>query len=129
MASSLFVSEKTFGTETATGTWCGEAGGLSVSQLSAAVASPLARCSGSSRPDDWFPEAVLPDRARAEAARALRLCAACPVRAQCLELSMRLWQRGGRDGIWGGLISADRVQARRKWLAGVPVAALLAGSG
>jgi hypothetical protein len=104
---------------------CREAAGLSVSQLTAVVTSPLAGCSGSTSPDDWFPVAARADRARAEAARALSLCAACPVRAPCLELSMRLWQAGGKHGIWGGLIAADRIQAHRRWLAGTPVTALL----
>jgi len=47
-----------------------EAADLSVSQLTAIVTSPLAGCSGSTNPDDWFPVAVRADRARAEAARA-----------------------------------------------------------
>ena len=127
MLSSPFLRERGAGPEGATR--CTEAADLSVSQLTAIVISPLARCSGTSNPDDWFPVAARRDRARTEAARALQLCAACPVRAQCLELSMRVWQSGGRHGVWGGLIAADRAEAHRRWLAGVPVTALLAGSG
>ena len=89
-------------------TQCPEVADLSVSQLTAIVTSPPARCFGSTNPDDWFPIAARTDRLRTEAARALRLCAACPVRAPCLELSMRVWQAGGKHGIWGGLIPADR---------------------
>ena len=106
-------------------TRCPEAADLSVGQLNAIVTSPLAGCFGSTNPDDWFPIAARVDRIRAEAARALRLCAACPVRAPCLELSMRLWQAGGKHGIWGGLIPADRAEVHRQWLAGTPVKALL----
>src|SRR5579875_1022510 len=94
---------------------------LSVSQLTAIVTSPWAKCVGSTNPDDWFPIAARKDRVRTEAARALRLCAACPVRAPCLELSMRVWRAGGKHGIWGGLIPADRTEVHRQWLAGAPV--------
>ena len=106
-------------------TRCPEAADLSVGQLTAVVTSPLAGCFGSTSPDDWFPVAARADRARAEADRALRLCGACPVRAHCLELSMRVWHAGGKHGIWGGLISADRARAHRQWLAGTPVEELL----
>jgi hypothetical protein len=70
---------------------------------------------------------VVSDRqqARTEAARALAVCAVCPVRAECLELSMRVWDAGGQHGIWGGLVEADRASARAGWLAGTPVTALL----
>ena len=123
MVSSPLLQEKPSAPEAATR--CPEAADLSVSQLTAIVTSPLAGCFGSTNPDDWFPVAARVDRVRAEAARALRLCAACPVRAPCLELSMRVWQAGGKHGIWGGLIAADRTQAHRQWLAGTPVKALL----
>ena len=106
MVSSPLLQEKPSAPEAATR--CPEAADLSVSQLTAIVTRPLARCSGTTNPDDWFPIAARADRARAEAAGALRLCAACPVRAHCLELSMRLWHAGGKHGIWGGLIPADR---------------------
>jgi hypothetical protein len=127
MLSSPCLRDESAGPEGATrGT---EEADLSVSELTAVVSSPLARCWGTSNPDDWFPVATRRDRARAEAAHALRLCAACPVRAQCLELSMRVWQAGGKHGVWGGLIAADRAEAHRRWLAGVTVGALLSGSG
>ena len=45
--------------------------------------------------------------ARREAATAIATCMACPVRAQCLELSLRHWDIG-QHGVWGGLIPADR---------------------
>jgi hypothetical protein len=99
---------------------------VTVDELSATVLSPLARCAGSALdPDEWYPIASKPAQARVEAARALAVCAVCPVRAECLELSMRLWCAGGEHGIWGGLVEADRAGARTGWLAGTPVRALL----
>lgn len=102
-------------------------GGWTMAELSATVMSPLARCAGSALdPDDWYPIAAKSARARCEAARALALCQVCPVRAECLELSMRTWDAGGEYGIWGGLVEADRAGARARWLAGTPATALLA---
>ena len=92
------------------------------------VVSPLAACAGSALdPDDWFPVATAAARARAEAFGALAVCAACPVRAECLELSLRHWRSAGRHGIWGGLVETDRNALRREWLKGVPVTELLSG--
>ena len=49
-----------------------------------------ARCAGSRvDPDDWFPVAREVAKARGEAAHAIAVCARCPVRPDCLELSMR----------------------------------------
>ena len=90
------------------------------------MASPLAGCAGTTLdPDEWFPIAAKPARARAEAARALAVCAACPVRAECLELSLRTWSGAGQHGIWGGLVEADRNSLRQEWLRGAPVTVLL----
>ena len=99
---------------------------VTVDELSATVMSPLARCANSALdPDEWYPIATKPAQARAEAARALAVCAVCPVRVECLELSIRVWDTGGEHGIWGGLVEADRAAVRAGWLAGTPVAALL----
>jgi Transcription factor WhiB len=99
---------------------------LTVEGLTALVMSPLAECTDSAvSTDEWFPVAIRPEGARAEAARAIALCAVCPVRAECLELSLRIWPAGGQHGLWGGLVEADRAEARRAWQAGVPVTALL----
>jgi hypothetical protein len=60
----------------------------------------------------WLPpsqRAVLPCKARREAAAAIAVCAVCPVQAQCLELSLRHWQVG-QHGIWGGLVAAERAE-------------------
>ena len=99
---------------------------LTDEELQNFVASPLAGCAGTTLdPDEWFPIAAKPSRARAEAARSLAVCAACPVRAECLELSLRTWSGAGQHGIWGGLVEADRNVLRREWLRGAPVTALL----
>src|SRR5258707_12385268 len=82
--------------------------GLSDEQLTGCVMSPLARCaSGAVDPDEWFPVAKTAAAARAEAVHALALCAVCPVRAECLELSLRHWRTTGRDGRWGGPVEAQ----------------------
>jgi hypothetical protein len=107
--------------------WHADPADLSVEQLSQNVMSLLARCTdGTVNPDEWFPVATKSACARSEAARALELCSVCPVRAECLELSMRTWHAGGQHGIWGGFVATDRAAARGPWLAGVPVAVLLA---
>lgn len=65
--------------------------------------------------------------ARIQAARAIALCTACPVRAECLEYAMRNWTDGAGEGVWGGLVAAERRVIRRQWLLGVSVTELLAG--
>ncbi len=101
-------------------------GDLTDRQLLVRVTSPLARCAdGGTDADDWFPVATRWSRARAEAARALALCAKCPVRSDCLELSMREWEGAGRYGVWGGLLEAERAAIRKEWLSGVSVRRLL----
>jgi hypothetical protein len=67
-------------------------------------------------PDQWFPVSADPRRARQEAAAAIAICTACPVRGHCLTLSLQYWDIG-RHGVWGGLVAADRARLRR----GVPV--------
>src|ERR1700689_4302053 len=77
-----------------------------------------ARCADSGLdPDQWYPVSIEPARARHEAAAAIAVCAGCPVRAQCLELSLRHWDIG-QHGVWGGLIATDRAYLRRQWAAG-----------
>ena len=99
---------------------------LSERQLMVRVMSPLARCaSGGTDADDWFPVATRWSRARTEAARALALCMKCPVRGDCLELSMRQWDGAGRYGVWGGLLEGERAAIRKEWLSGVGVSRLL----
>lgn len=99
---------------------------LSDDQLTVRLMSPLAMCACAVLdPDEWFPVATVTETARAQARGALALCAACPVRAECLEFAMRNWRTIGRHGIWGGLVEAERAAARRSWAAGIPVETLL----
>ncbi|HTT53434.1 MAG TPA: WhiB family transcriptional regulator [Streptosporangiaceae bacterium] len=104
----------------------GRPGDLTDRQLMVRVTSPLARCAGGgAEADEWFPVATRWTQARAEAARALALCEKCPVRADCLELSLRQWSAVGRYGVWGGLLEAERAAIRKQWLGGVSVTRLL----
>ncbi|MGH8328620.1 MAG: WhiB family transcriptional regulator [Steroidobacteraceae bacterium] len=50
------------------------------------------------------PEAFFPDKGDSTAA-AKRVCAGCPVRAECLEYAL---QRGERYGVWGGTSERQR---------------------
>jgi WhiB family redox-sensing transcriptional regulator len=63
-------------------------------------------------PDAWFP-----DRGGCGQARlAKRVCAACPVQAECLEYAMSgadTWG-GIATGIWGGTTPQERDQLRRQ---------------
>jgi WhiB family redox-sensing transcriptional regulator len=73
-----------------------------------------ARCGdGSLDPDQWFPVSAAAGKARQEAAAAIAICTTCPVRAQCLALSLRHWDIG-QHGVWGGLVAAERAALRRK---------------
>jgi hypothetical protein len=77
-----------------------------------------ARCADSGLdPDQWYPVSTEPAQGRHEAAAAIAVCTSCPVRAQCLELSLRHWDIG-QHGVWGGLVAADRAHLRRRWAAG-----------
>ena len=77
-----------------------------------------ARCADSGLdPDEWFPLSIEPATARDEAAAAIAVCGACPVRAECLALSLRHWDIG-QHGVWGGLVPADRARLRRLLPAG-----------
>jgi WhiB family redox-sensing transcriptional regulator len=46
-----------------------------------------------------------------EAAAALALCAACPVREACLEFALITRQD---DGVWGGMTETERKRLRRR---------------
>jgi hypothetical protein len=60
----------------------------------------LARCAGSVLdPDDWFPVAQDVAKARDQAARAIIVCARCPVRPDRLELSLRHAAGIGTHGV------------------------------
>ena len=78
-----------------------------------------ARCATSClEPDEWFPLTADVGR-REQAARAIAICAGCPVRADCLELSLRHSFGIGAHGVWGGLVAEERRELRRRRLAGV----------
>ena len=73
-----------------------------------------ARCADSGLdPDQWYPVSIEPARARHEAAAAIAVCIGCPVRAQCLQLSLRHWDIG-QHGVWGGLAATGRAYLRRR---------------
>jgi transcription factor WhiB len=73
-----------------------------------------ARCAdGSLDPDEWFPISADAGMARQQAAAAIAVCATCPVRGQCLALSLRHWGIG-QHGVWGGLVAADRARLRAR---------------
>lgn len=97
---------------------------LSSRELSLVVAVNAACAHGDADPDWWFPVSVSTDATRREAADALRVCKTCPVRARCLELSLRHWKIG-QHGIWGGTLPAER-KALRDQLATIHRAAMLA---
>jgi len=81
-----------------------------------------ARCAGSRLdPDEWFPVTSDVAKARELAASAIAICCRCPVRAGCLELSMRHPAGLGAYGVWGGLVEGERRALRRQWLAGTSV--------
>ena len=74
-----------------------------------------ARCATSRLdPDEWFPLTADVGRARVQAARAIAICAECPVRADCLELSLRHSFGIGAHGVWGGLVAGERRKLRRR---------------
>jgi WhiB family redox-sensing transcriptional regulator len=73
-------------------------------------------------PEDWFPVSVEIGKARREAAAAIAVCTTCPVRAQCLTLSLRHWDIG-QHGVWGGMVPAERMALRRLLCADVTNAA------
>lgn len=70
--------------------------------------------------EEWYPVRgeghAVGAKVIAEArAHAWALCAGCPVRRRCLELSLLV--PAGRHGIWGGMVARDRqamLRARRR---------------
>lgn len=100
---------------------------LSDADLARLLYSGLARCVNSGLDTAaWFPASDNADIARAQAAPAIALCNACPLRSECLEFSMRYWYRGGKDGVWAGLVSSERLRLRLRWLSGETPGELLA---
>ena len=69
-------------------------------------------------PDAWYPAtgsaettAKRDTSAKRQTAAALAVCGACPVRQECLELSLRNWTLG-QHGVWGGTVPAERERLR-----------------
>jgi Transcription factor WhiB len=72
-----------------------------------------ARCAdGIHDPEQWFPVNTEIEKARKEAAAAIAVCTSCPVRMQCLALSLRHWDIG-QHGVWGGLVAGERAALRQ----------------
>ena len=104
-----------------------EPGELSDSNLARLVYA-CGRCASSRiDPDRWFPAADNADSAREQAADAINVCLSCPVRAECLEYSLRHGAGFGVNGVWGGIVEAERRLLRRRWLGGTPVREFLGG--
>lgn len=61
-------------------------------------------------PDLFFPISATP-ASRAVVQRAKRVCASCPVAAQCLNYALHHRQE---QGIWGGLTDEERRLLRRR---------------
>lgn len=59
------------------------------------------------------PDLFFPDRGASRAA-ARRVCAGCPVRAECLEYAL---EAGEKFGVWGGTSEKERRAMRRQRLA------------
>ena len=64
-----------------------------------------AACRGAD-PDLFFPPE---DGGKAQARKAKAICAACPVRIECLDYALR---HGEHWGVWGGVAERDRRQPR-----------------
>jgi hypothetical protein len=91
-------------------------GGPDADQASWARLIRQARCADSEvDADQWFPVSADAETARREAADAIAVCQACPVRSLCMALSLRHWDIG-QHGIWGGLVAADRASLRQQLL-------------
>ena len=104
-----------------------EPGELSDSNL-ASLVYQYGRCVSSRiDPDRWFPVARDAVVAREEAADAIAVCVACPVRAECLEYSLRHASDFGVHGVWGGMVEGERRSLRRPWLGGTRVTEFLQG--
>src|ERR1700722_8495882 len=97
-------------------------GEMSDSKLAALVYrnARCARCFV--HPDQWFPVSKDTAKAREEASAAIAVCDSCPVRAQCLELSIRHNPGFGADGVWGGLVESARHPRRPGWRHGIALA-------
>lgn len=69
-----------------------------------------AACAGDPSPEAFF---AVGESGSADTARVKSLCAACPVRADCLLYAVETAQT---FGVWGGLDADERRLIRRRWL-------------
>lgn len=58
-------------------------------------------------PQWWYPS----QGGATHAAKALRICATCPVKTECLDWAI---EAGEGHGIWGGLMEAERRREARR---------------
>lgn len=101
--------------------------GMTDAELARLLYSGVASCTDSGVDTAaWFPASHNVDIAHTQAAPAIALCNACPLRTECLEFSMRYWYRGGEEGVWAGLVGPERLTLRTRWLAGESPDELLA---
>lgn len=105
-----------------------EPGELSDSNLASLVYRHGRCVSSRIDPDGWFPVANDVVVAREEAADAIAVCVACPVRGECLEYSLRHGSDFGVYGVWGGMVEGERRLLRRRWLDGTRVPEFLQGA-
>ena len=105
-----------------------EPGELSNSNLASLVYRHGRCVSSRIDPDQWFPVAKDVVMAREEAADAIAVCVACPVRAECLEYSLRHGSDFGVYGVWGGMVEGERRLLRLRWLDGTRVTEFLQGA-
>ena len=102
-------------------------GTLTDAELARLLYSGVASCTDSGVDTAaWFPVSRGVATARVQAAPAIALCNTCPLRGECLEFSMRYWYRGGEEGVWAGLVGAERLALRIRWLSGENPGELLA---
>ncbi len=102
--------------------------GLSDAELARMLYSSSANCTDSGlETGEWFPASADAEVAREQAAPAIALCNVCPLQPECLEFSMRYWNRGGDVGVWAGLTGPERLALRYRWLAGESAPDLLTG--
>ena len=67
----------------------------------------------SADPEWFFPIGTGAAVTAAQVGKALRICAGCGVRQQCLDFAV---QNGEVHGVWGGTTPEERVRARRALL-------------
>lgn len=102
-----------------------EPGNLSESELASRVYRRALCAVSCVNPDQWYPVAEDVAKARDQAADAIAVCGACTVRADCLEFALRHASGVGAHGVWGGLLAAERLSLRQRWLAGTTVTQFL----